>query len=744
MQLTMIALLVGIFTSGAESAFVQDVKVSVNHNSITLGKLLSEIEEKTDYLFFYSSEIDINRGVTIHADNKSVADILNDVLKGTNISYKQEGTHIILSTAAPTASRASAPVPQNRVTVTGTVSDQEGILSGAMVTEQGTTNGVITDAGGRYSLNVAPDATLVVSFAGYLEQQVPLNNRTVVDILMQEDVKALEEVVVIGYGTVRRADVTTAVSTVSAENLRNRAAVSFGEAMAGQVSGVQIQMPSGAPGADVTVRVRGTGSINNSREPLFVVDGYPMEGGAFRLLNSSDIESIQILKDASSTAIYGSRGANGVVIVTTKKGTVGKPTVALNAFIGFQQREKTVDMMNRDQYVDWLIDGRNQAWLDVPVISSDPDQSPHKTTDPNSRRSLYSSASTQYMIPDGTGGYKYNFLDPSSVAQMPDNDWQDLLFRNALMQQYELSVSGGTENTRYTFSGSYINQEGIVIGSGYNRFNFRTNVQTKINKRLNVGMSLMAYHAVTKDLMANGKDAPVMYALNLPPIYPVRNDDGSWGSMVRNPEILAGDVANPLAMAENIDVKRKRHGWMGTIFAELEIIKDLKFRTSINGGIQDNIRTRYQPSDVDRDASKAPRPAESEKSHAADHDWVIENTLNYNFTLRDKHSFNLLAGYTTQAHSAEDFSGQMRDFPNDNIHTMNAGASMYNLTSTESEYSMISYLGRINYVYDNRYLLTTDLRVSAQTTNGAPSRRHRWAGASRRRSSCKMRGGSAT
>ncbi|MFD2146981.1 TonB-dependent receptor plug domain-containing protein [Mucilaginibacter antarcticus] len=196
-------------------------------------------------------------------------------------------------------------------------------------------------------------------------------------------------------------------------------------------------------GEGLAVRIRGTGSITQSNSPLYVVDGYPMESGAFQLINPADIESLQVLKDASSTAIYGSRGANGVVIITTKKGKVGQSVVNINVFRGYQNKTKIIPVLNRDQYVQWFIDGRNQAWLDQAVINADPNKMPHSINDANSRRNLYPSASSLYVIPDGTNGYKYNFLDPASVSQMPDNNWQEQLFRLAKMEQYELSVTGG-------------------------------------------------------------------------------------------------------------------------------------------------------------------------------------------------------------------------------------------------------------------------------------------------------------
>ncbi len=703
--------IIGALSLGGPFVFAQNQQIRLSGNNLTLKAAFKQIEQQTKLFVDYNTQdVDDSRIIKKVPAGNNVKNVLEQLLEGTNCSVTFSNGHVIISRKASTSSETRK--------VTGIVKDEKGEpIIGANVVEKGTTNGTITDMNGNFTLEASEKSVLLVSFIGYAPQEVSVGNLKSINVKLREDTEILDEVVVVGYGTQKKSDVTTAVASVSSENLKNRAAVSFGEAMAGQVPGVLIQQTNGAPGGEgLTIKVRGTGSITQSNDPLYVVDGYPMEGGAFRLLNSSDIESIQVLKDASSTAIYGSRGANGVVIITTKKGQIGKPSVQLNAYVGFQQREKKIEMMNRDQYVQWFIDGRNQAWLDAKVISSDPDQSPHSINDPNSRRALYSGASSQYMIPDGTGNYKYNFLDPASVAQMPDNDWQDLLYRNALTQQYELSVNGGSENTRYTFSGSYTNQDGIVRNTDYERYNFRTNVSSKIADRLNVGMSLMAYYANGTE-QANGKDSPVMYALNLPPIYPLYNEDGTYGSMVRNPEILAGDVANPIGIADHVMNKRKRHGWLGTIFAEWEIIKNLKYRISINGGIQDNIQKKFEPSYVDFDSSKAPRPAKGINERWTDRDWVIENTLNYSFTLADKHSFNALLGYTTQAHSYEHMKGEARGYANDNITTLNAG-TMYALTSDESEYSMISYLGRINYVYDNRYMLTTTLRSDGSSRFG--------------------------
>ncbi|QEK99540.1 TonB-dependent receptor [Olivibacter sp. LS-1] len=691
-------------------------KIFVNKQNATLEEIFRSIKQQSDYVFVYNSKEISSLKVSVNTQRSTIEEIMDQVLQNQPFTYKISG-HNVLIKKKNDSSEALPPLQQREVK--GKIIDAQGLpIPGVSVKIKGTSAGTTSNAEGLYTLQVpGAEATLVFSILGYALQEINVGTNTLINVTLTEESSALDEVVVIGYGTQRRADVTTAVASVSAENIQNRPVQNFGEAIAGQMAGVQVQQTNGAPGGEgLAIRVRGTGSITQSNDPLYVVDGYPMEGNAFRLINPSDIESIQVLKDASSTAIYGSRGANGVVVISTKKGKKGPPVINVNSFVGFQQRGTEIKMMNRDQYVDWFVDGRNQAWLDAAVIPNDPNQSPHSINDPNSRRSLYPGATGQYMIPDGTGGYLYNFLDPASVATMPDNNWQDLLYRNALTQQNELSVNGGSENTQYNFSGSYMKQDGIVINTNYDRFNFRSSVNSKISKTINLGANLMAYSARGRE-QDQGKYSAVMYALQLPPIYPVQNADGTYGSMVRNPEILVGDVASPIGVAELVNINRRRYGWLGTISGDWQIFEDLQYRLSINGGIEDDHLKRFEPSTVDLDASKAPRPARGVDTRYTDYDWVIENTLNYTKTFAEKHRFSALIGYTTQKHTENYMNGEARGFANDDIETLNAG-NMYALSSTESAYSLISYLSRVNYSYDDRYLFTATFRSDGSSRFG--------------------------
>lgn len=695
-------------------------KITINKANITIEEVFQSIKQQTNYVFVYNSKEIKNLKISIHAQNATIEEIMEECLKNQPFIFKISGKNVLIKKKT-IQSTPPSPLLQQKEIRGKVVDEQNQPIPGVNVKLKGTNTGVSTDTEGMYRLLASAGETLIFSILGYAMQEINIGSDNVINIALEEESSALDEVVVIGYGTQKRADITTAVSSVSAEDIQNRPVQNFGEAIAGQMPGVQVQQTSGAPGGEgLSISVRGTGSITQSNDPLYVVDGYPMEGSAFRLINPSDIESIQVLKDASSTAIYGSRGANGVVVITTKKGKKGPPSIQVNSFVGFQQRAREIGMMNRDQYVEWLIDGRNQAWLDAPIIPSDPDRSPHSINDPSSRRSLYPGANGQYIIPNGQGGYQYNFLDPASVAQMPDNNWQDLLYRTALMQQNELSVNGGSENTQYNFSGSYIKQDGIVLNTNYDRFNFRSNVNSQISKTINLGMNIMAYSVRSRE-QANGKDSPVMYALNLPPIYPLRNEDGTYGSMVRNPEILAGDVANPIGIAEQVNNNRRRYGWLGTIFGEWQIRENLRYKININGGIHDNEQKIFEPSYVDFDGSRAPRPARGVNERATDFDWVIENTLDYSKTFAEKHQFSALVGYTTQKHTLKNIYGEARGFANDEVETLNAG-NMYALTSDESEYAMISYLGRINYSYDSKYLFTATFRGDGSSRFGQERR----------------------
>ena len=347
MKLTSIALFV--FTTGVcASVHSQNMRVNIHLNNAKTGTVLEEIEKQTDYLFIYNAkEVDLNREVSISAQDETVAKVLSSIFDGTNVAYAMEGSNIMLMEKTSTA---SAPQQDTRQ-ITGTVVDATGTpVIGANVMVKGTTNGTITDMDGKFTLEVAKDAILQVSYIGYTNQEISVGNKSVLRISLKEDTQALDEVVVIGYGTMKKSDITGAISSVSEENIARQAVANVSTALQGLATGVSVTSSSGSPGEAATIRIRGVGTVNDA-EPLYVVDGMPVTD--INYLSTSDIQSIEVLKDASASAIYGSRGANGVILITTKKGEVGKTTVTLDAYWGMNKVLNNLDLMSGPEWYDY-------------------------------------------------------------------------------------------------------------------------------------------------------------------------------------------------------------------------------------------------------------------------------------------------------------------------------------------------------------------------------------------------------
>lgn len=715
MKLTVFLTIVSLFQIQANT-YSQSKKITLDMPNATVAEVIQEIESLSDFKFLLNrNDVDVNRGVSITVEKQKIATVLSELFAGTGVAYEVVKKQIILRKVSQKALLGKASITSSAANTTvqfqvsGTVTDSNGApLPGANIVEQGTTNGVQTDFDGNFSIEISDDnAILVVSYIGFGEKVVAVNGQATVNVQLEESAQGLDEVVVVGYGTLTKKDLTGAVATIPAEQLENRPVVSYQEALAGQMAGVQIQQVSAAPGNEgLAVRVRGSGSITAGQDPLYVIDGYPIEGSGFSMVNPSDIESIQVLKDASSTAIYGSRGSNGVVIVTTKKGKVGKPRISYNTYFGIQQVAKRFDMMNTGQYLEFFKDGHNQAWLDRPPL---PGNAPHSINDPNSLRETYSNSSF-YIIPE-------SFNDPSNFA---DTDWQEELFRSAPTQRHLLSLSGGTENTRYFVSTGYTQQDGILINSDYKLYNLRTNLTSNINDKLKVGINFSGYYS-DKNSLDEGKDSPLSYAIYAPPIYPVRNPDGTYGSQVRNREIWAGDVASPIGIAENITNFTNSNGFIASLYAEYGILENLTYKLSLNGSTDNRRLKYYRPSFVDTDGRRAPQNVDARNETWLNKNWLIEHTLNYNNTFSEKHSLNVLAGFTAQKFYFEYARANATNFPNDAVRTLNAG-QIVGGESTESRNSLLSYLGRINYTYDNRYLLTASIRSDGSSKFGKNNR----------------------
>ena len=578
----------------------------------------------------------------------------------------KENNQIVLS--AGVKSNKTQQVGDNR-TIKGTILDATGMpVIGANVMVKGTTNGTITDMDGKFSLEVDKSAILVVSYIGYANQEIKVGNQNTLSITMKEDAEALDELVVVGYGTVKKSDLTGSVGSVSMEDVNKVGITSADRALQGQVAGVQVNARSGQPGESMMIRVRGGNSLSGGNEPLYVIDGMPVEGMSSDI-NPEDILSMEVLKDASSTAIYGSRGANGVVMITTKRGKEGKTTVDYNGYIGVSQLRKKLDLLEKDDYIAMV---------------------------------------NEVSVNDGNG----ILITPEQAALLPNNDWQDLAYQTALTHSHQFSVSGGNDKTKVYSSLNYMNQEGIIKGSNYNRFALRINGDQKITDKISLNASVAYSYGTqnTANSNADGYGAIAYTAMVMPPIQEIKDEYGNYTVFSGTP----WGGTNPVGMAELYKNQNINSRLLANLSLSWDIIEGLNFRVNAGAEVVASESDRYIPiglsagGQLDGDASKS-------KSNY--YTLINENILTYNKTFNDIHALNVMGGITFQSYEYNSLSGSGTGFLRDVYETNNLGVAMTPgiPSSGYSDYRMASFLGRVNYGLMDRYLLTVTARYDGSS-----------------------------
>ncbi len=551
---------------------------------------------------------------------------------------------------------------------------------------KGTQRGTITDQAGKYRLTV-PDGegvVLVFSFVGYLSQEVTPGSRTVVDISLRTDSKTLNEVVVVGYGTVKKSDLTGAVAKVGETDIKATPIVAFDRALQGRAAGVQVVQNSARPGGEATIRIRGSGSVNASNDPLYVIDGFPTTG--LNSINPNDIESIEVLKDASATAIYGSRGSNGVVLVTTKRGKAGQLSVTYDVYYGSQSVRRTIPLLNARQFAEFV----NEAQTN------------------NGGKPFFDGSTGDRPLPTDLG---------------EGTDWQEEVLRNAPIQNHQLGVSGGSEKSRYALSFGYYDQQGIVLNSDFKRYTLRANLDNDLSSRLRVGLSIQGAYTTGNnartEVDGNGGGGITSAALSYSPTFPVYNADGAY---YKNLGTLNGySVDNPVAIANEITGKNSLVRLLANAFVDYKITEGLHFRTSFGTDLQaskgNNYSTRLALAGAGSGGTASVRADQSIG-------WLNENTLNYTRQLTNRHSLNALVGYTIQGLTTENVTANANTFPNDfaGYNNLAAGSSLVAPRSGASDWRLISYLARLNYGFDDRFLLTFTARRDGSSRFG-PNRK---------------------
>lgn len=588
-------------------------------------------------------------------------------------------------------------------TISGKVTDDKGEpLPGVSIVLKNSSTGTITDLNGLFTLNV-PDtgAQLVFSFVGYISQEVAIGNQSSLDIVLQTDSKALEEVVVVGYGTQRKSDLTGSVASIKAEDLKKLPMTSFDQALQGRVSGVQVTQASSAPGGRVMIRVRGGNSLSSGNEPLYVVDGYPITAGAsaggdgagqnpLSSINPNDIASIEVLKDASATAIYGSRGANGVVLITTKRGKAGKTSVTYDMYYGSQKIAKKLDMMNATEFAELANEARANSGVATPAFPNPLD--PH------------------------------NFPEISALGT--GVDYQDEVFRTAPMQNHNLTISGGNENTKFAVSGGYFDQMGILKNSDFKRASVKANIDTRLGKNLTLATNITGSKVWGNNGGSEGgggsSGSTVNAALTMPPTVPIYQADGSYTRL--NPTPGGSTVPNPVPMALHRTDKQVIDRFMGTTALTWNIINDLALKVSLGADMSIANRETYDPRTTVAGFNANGRATQANRRSSS---FLNENILTYN-KLIGEHSFNVLAGYTWQTETGQQFSANATDFLTDLYGSSNlgAGAKFSNPSSWKSQSQLVSYLGRINYSFQDKYLLSLTGRSDGSSRFGA---NNKWA-----------------
>lgn len=671
MKLTFILTL--LFTSSFAASKAQLITMKVKNESVK--QVLLKLGQISGYDIIYSADLlDELPEVTLEVKNKPIEEVLKQCFSplDMDIVSKEDKTIVLKLRKSSTKNQSSTSIFNlQQLLVEGIVRDQEArALAGvSVVLKENAKIGTTTDADGYYHLSVPNGSTLVFSYTGYQKKEEPIHDRTQVNILLEEQESLLDEVVVVGYGAVKRGDLTGAVSTVAETDIKATPIVALDRAMQGRVAGVNVTTNSARPGGATTVRIRGTGSVNAGNEPLYVIDGFPT--GNLNSININDIESMEVLKDASATAIYGSRGSNGVILVTTRRGKAGQSVISYDAYYGRQSVRRKIPLLNAQQFAEFVNDAN------------------------------VNNGSTPYF--DGSSPER-----PLPSALGEGTDWQEAILQTAPIQDHQLSALGGTEKTRYAISLGYYGQDGIVINSDFKRYSLRANLDSDISSRLKVGLSAQGVYTKgnnaqteTTGNTAYGNVIPA--ALNYSPTFPIFNADGGYFSNQGPLNGLGAD--NPYAMTQEYTNRNSLIRFLANSYAEFKITDDLKLRSTLGADLQANKASSYTSRLVIAGATLG---GSAQVGSSQTINWLNENTLTYDKQLTEKHHVNALLGYTYQQSDYETATARANTFNDDfaKYHNLGAGSTLVAPLSGVNQWRLISYIARVNYGYDDRFLFT--------------------------------------
>lgn len=698
-----------LFALTPNNAFPQSTKIEIKENKKTsIDEVFDLIMDQTDYKFFYEEgifkdlpKVELKKGVI------NVNELLKQSLLKANFDIIIGKNNTVIIKEKP----KNVSSVQQKIKVTGKVTDQAGLpLPGANVLEKGTTNGTQTDLDGKFTISVENNAVLEFSFIGFKAKSLAVNGQSIINIVLQDSASSLDEVVVIGYGKQSKTKVLGSSTQIKAADLNKVASSNFAQQLSGKISGVQVSETSGQPGSDSKIVIRGIGTLTAGANPLIVVDGVPLsEGTTLNSISSNDIESVNVLKDAASAAIYGSRAANGVILVTTKKGKEGALKISFDYYTGIQRQASNVELVNTQEAAQYFNEARDWGYVSKnPTVRSENDNQATRIANGANLRQL-----------------RLSYLTNPGLSGLADTNWMDEIFRDAPISNYSLALSGGNEKSNYYVSGNYFNQDGVVIETGYKRYSSSIRLNTELSNKIKFGISFNPSFSVqNKYNQDDGWNTnPVASIYVAYPFFSAYNSDGSLAignQIAANTPQDGALTENPVAMMKMNSNVDKNFRLFGSTFLTYDIIDGLQFKSMLGGDYRSGINEFYSPKAVGYYRTPAPKAAVATETSSIIKNIIAENTLEYNKTFGN-HQIELLTGYTYQKEDGTSSAITGSGIPDDNIQNI-AGASAYSVNSSKYVWTMVSYLGRAQYFYKERYQLTGTLRRDGSSRFGDNSK----------------------
>jgi TonB-linked SusC/RagA family outer membrane protein len=683
MKLTVFLLIIGCLHLSAKS-FSQTI--TINTSNTDLEKVFSAIEKQSGYSFFYKyKDLASAKQVSLQLKDASLEDALKACFKNEPFNYAIENKTIVVSKKDDAT---QTRVAVQKITITGVISDEKGEpLPGATVRVKGSTQAASADVNGKYSISAEPTDVLVFSFLGYKNTEEPVNSRTQINIKLQVNNQQMNEVVVVGYGTQSRKDVTGAVGTVKMENIKEIKTASLDLKLAGQLAGVTVNQVTGTPGGGVSVNIRGAGSVGAGDDPLYVIDGFPLSPGfdqysnPLSTINPDDIENISVLKDAASTAIYGSRGSNGVILITTKRAKKGESSVTINTSSGVQSilSQSKLKVMNATEFAQWRLESYQDA---------------------------AAAAGTPFNINDVPVEYR----KPSQYGK--GTDWFDAVTRVAPMHNYDVTVANGTEKARSLFSFGYFDQQGTVLNTGFKRYSVKGVMDADITNKLTVGLSLAPTYSQRHLQETDGHflTGALSQAYLESPLIPVKQPDGFYTNVIGSPGTFQN--SNPVSQLVNTTNNFTQFRTLANFYATYKLIDGLDLKSTFGIDYQNSSGNYFRPSFLgafsvpNRDGTQA--RAVANFSSSSSFNWLNENSATYKKTWGN-HTLTVLGDFSIQQETSHSRFAFGTGFPDDVIRSVHA-ATIVTADAGDEEWRLLSLIGRVNYAYKDKYLLSASIR----------------------------------